>query len=118
MINAPVFGWLNIPAINAFLGTRIYPFGSAPQNPTRPYITYQVISSVSENLQSERPEIDNQRVQVDIWSEDQQETLDIGEEVRTALDTRGHQSVMIGPEKDPETQTYRLQFDYSIWLPR
>ena len=66
MINAPVFGWLNIAAINAFLGTRIYPFGSAPQNPTRPYITYQVISSVSENLQSERPEIDNQRVQVDI----------------------------------------------------
>jgi hypothetical protein len=118
MINAPVFGWLNIAAINAFVGTRIYPFGDAPQDPTAPYITYLVVSSVSQNYHGETPNTDNQRVQIDIWSRDQQETLDIGTEVQTAMDARGYQSLMIGPRKEPDTQIYRLQFDYSIWLTR
>lgn len=115
---APVYGYLNVAAVNAFVSGRIYGFGQAPQSPTKPYITWQVVSGVPSNYQGSAPVVDRQRVQIDIWSDDQQQTINIGAAVRAEMDKHGHQLNQIGPNVDPDTYTNRLTFDYSIWLPR
>lgn len=115
---APIYGYLNVAAVNAFVSGRIYGFGQAPQSPTKPYITWQVVSGVPSNYQGQAPSVDRQRIQVDIWSDDQQQTLDLGSAVRTELDKHGYQITQVGPQVDPETYTNRLTLDYSIWLGR
>lgn len=115
---APIYGYLNIGPVNTYINGRIYGFGQAPQSPTKPYITWQLVSSVPSHYQDTTPSTDRQRIQIDIWSDDQQETLDIGAAVRNALDVRGHQFNQMGPMVDQETYTNRLTLDYSIWLSR
>lgn len=115
---APVFFYLNVAAVNAFVAGRIYGFGQAPQSPAKPYITWQVVSGVPSNYHSDSPAADKQRIQIDIWSDDQQQTINIGTAVRAEMDKHGHQLNQIGPNVDPDTYTNRLTLDYSVWIKR
>jgi len=117
MIVPGVYGWLNVAAVNAFVSGRIYGFGHAPQTPTYPYITWRVITSVP-SQQFDAPAVDNQRVEVNVWSKAQQESLDAAAAVQTEMDKHGHQITQLGPERDSETKNYRTQLDYSIWSSR
>lgn len=114
----PVYLWLNVASVNAFVSGRIYGQGHIPDSPTYPYIRYQVVSGAAQNMLSEAPEVDNDRTQVDCWSRDRTEVVQLAAAVRTELDKRGHQLVKIGPTQDPETKSYRVQFDYSFWTHR
>lgn len=118
MIEPPVYRWLNVAPVNAFVSGRIYGQGHRPDSPTYPYIGYQSVSASSQNYLSEPPEMDNDRVQIDIWTRDRTEALNLAAAVRTELDKHGHQLVKIGPTQDPETKSYRVQFDYSFWANR
>jgi hypothetical protein len=113
-----VYGLLNVAGVNAHVSGRIYGFGEAPQSPTYPYITWEIVSEVPSNYLGEVPVVDNHRVEVNIWARDQQAALDTKDAVRTALDPNGHQILGLGPNVDPETQSYRIQFDYSLWTSR
>lgn len=113
-----VYALLNVAGVNAQVGSRIYGFGEAPQSPTYPYITWEIISGVPNNYTGQAPVVDRYRVEVNIWTRDQQAALDTGSAVQAALDASGHQQIQIGPSVDPETQSYRLQFDYSFWTSR
>jgi len=115
---APIYGYLNVAAVNAFVSGRIYGFGQAPQSPAKPYITWQVVSGVPSNYHDRAPTVDRQRIQVDIWSDDQSETLSLGTAVRTEMDKHGHQLNQLGPEVDDETYTNRLMLDYAVWVTR
>lgn len=118
MIEPPVYLWLNVAAVNAYVSGRIYGQGHIPDSPTYPYIRYQSVSGSSQNHLSGEPDTDQERVQVDCWTQDRQEALDLAAAVRTELDKHGYQMVKIGPSQDPETKSYRVQFDYSFWTER
>ena len=113
-----IFTILNQPSVNAFVGSRIYGAGHAGDSPQYPYITWQVISGQPNNLLSEAPTIDNARVQINIWSRSESEVRQAAEAARDVLDLFGYQSILIGPQKDPDTKSYRIQMDYSIWSHR
>jgi len=113
-----VYSYLNIAAINAIVGSRIYGFAEAPQSPTYPYITWEIISGRPSNYQGSAPAVDNYRVEINVWTRDQQNALDAITEIQSALDAHGHQLVQIGPSVDPDTQSYRAQLDYSLWTSR
>lgn len=113
-----IYAWLNVAAINAIAGTRLYPFGDAGDSPTYPYVTWFLPSSGAENYLGESPNVDNDRVQIDCWARSQQEALDLASAVRTEMDQYGHQTVKIVHPIDPDTKSYRIQFDYSLWVSR
>ena len=114
----PIYGWLNVAAVNAIAGTRLFPFGDGGDSPVYPYVTWSVPSSASENYLAETPDTDNDRVQIDCYARTQQEALNLATAVRTEMDKHGHQRVKIIHPIDPDTKSYRIQFDYSIWTSR
>lgn len=113
-----VFSLLNVAGVNATVSDRIYGFGEAPQSPTYPYITWEITSEVPSNYVSETPTVDNHRIEINIWARDQQTALDTKDAVQTALDSNGHQLISLGPNVDDDTQSYRIQLDYSLWTSR
>lgn len=113
-----IYSWLNVSAVNAIAETRLYPFNDAGDSPTYPYVVWQFVSSQAQNQLSGTPGMDNDRVQIDCYARDQQTVLDLAEAVRDAMDPRGHQLTRIDHGIDPDTKSYRLQFDYSIWMNR
>ncbi len=113
-----IYLWLNVTAVNNVAGTRIYPFGDAGDSPTYPYVTWSVVSSGAENKLSGAPDTDNDRVQLDCWAQSMQDALDLATAVRAEMDKYGHQLVKIVHPIDPDTKSYRVQFDYSIWSHR
>lgn len=113
-----VYRWLNVASVNTFVSGRIFGQGHIPDSPTYPYIRYQVVSGAAQNMLSEPPEMDNDRVQVDFFSRDRTEVAQLAAAGQAELDKRGHQKVKIGPTQDPETKSYRVQLDYSFWTHR
>jgi len=114
----PIYEWLNVAAVNAIAGTRLYPFGDAGDSPAYPYATWFLPSSGAENYLSEVPTIDRDRVQIDCWAQTPQDALDLATAVRNVMDARGHQHVRIVHPIDPDTKSYRVQLDYTVWQPR
>lgn len=113
-----VYAILNVPAVNAHVGTRIFGSGHAADSPTYPYVTWRVTTSSAENYQGQAPNIDRATVQVNIWARDEETARLAATAVRDALDAAGHQQVLIGPDRDPDTKSYRIQLDYSLWTSR
>lgn len=113
-----VYEMLNVAAVNAHVETRIFGAGHAGDSPAYPYITWQVISGAPENYQGQAPNVDNARVQINIWARDEASCRTTATAARDVLDTHGHQALLMGPERDPETKSYRIQMDYSFWTDR
>ena len=113
-----IYSILNVASVNAHVGTRIYGAGHAGDSPAYPYITWQVISGSPENYQGEAPNVDNARVQINVWARDEAAVRTAATAARDVLDAAGHQRMLMGPERDPETKSYRIQMDYSFWNQR
>ena len=93
--------------VAALVSTRIYRHGSAPQNVTRPYITWSVAGGAPENG-FDGAACDVFRVQVDSWSDTDAGVEALALAVRNAMEPRAHM-VSFGPdERDFETQRYRI----------
>jgi hypothetical protein len=102
-------------AVTAAVGTRIYRHGDAPQDVTRPYITWSVISGAPENALDEAPRIDNQTVQVNVWHDSDTGIETLAKDVRDAIEAEHH--ITQGPtnSRDPETMRYRISFIFTFW---
>lgn len=114
----PVFGVIDKAPVNAIVSGRIFGFGVAPQNTTAPYVTWSVVSGLPINTLSDSPCGDNRRVQIDCWSLDQQQVLDLAEAVRDEMEKVTHQLLQRGPTKELDTKLYRYQMDFSFWTER
>ena len=105
-------------ALTAIVADRIT-FGIAPQDQTRPYVVWFVVSAVPENLLGERPLEDDQRVQVDCWHPTSQPICrQMMQAAVDALEGIGH--IVFGPwyEFEPETKLHRWSFDLEVWNTR
>lgn len=113
-----LYALLNVAAVNAFVGSRIYGAGHAGDAPDYPYITWQVMSGRPNNYIVGAPTMDSARVQINVWSRTEAEARQAAQAARDVLDGHGYQLLLAGPTREPDTKTYRIQMDYSLWTAR
>lgn len=105
----------------SLLGTdivRVFAFGLAPEDTTKPYVTWQVITGRPENYLANRPDIDGYTLQVDVWADDGQIARDVAAAVRDAIEPHAYIVRWGGESRDPDTRAYRLSFDVSWFVHR
>ncbi len=95
---------------------RIYRHGSAPQDTSRPYITWEVISGVPDNNLSDLPPSDRITVQVDVWHQTDSGVEALAIAARDAIEPIAHMTGIPINLREPETRLYRigLQFDWIL----
>lgn len=113
-----LYSILNVASVNTHVSGRIFGAGHADDSPTYPYITWQVVSGRPKNFAAGAPNCDNARVQINVWARTEEAARLAATAVRDVMDAAGYQRVLIGPEKDPQTKSIRIQMDYSLWTDR
>ena len=112
----PIFTWLKASnAVKAIIGTtpRAFRHGDAPQDTTKPYVTWNLITGVPDNVLNTVPPSDRYTVQVDCWHQTDKGVEDLAKAVRNAIEPYAHMTGMPVNEREKETKLYRiaLQFD-------
>ena len=108
-------------AVKAIVGTnppRIYRHGTAPQDTTKPYITWQLIAGTPENHLSGTPPVDRMTVQVDCWHPTDAGIEQLALVARDACELAAHCTSMIIDERDAETKLYRIGLQFDFWTDR
>lgn len=115
----PVFQLLKASAaVKNIVGTnppRIYRHGAAPQDATKPYITWQLIAGIPENNLSDPPPVDRMTVQVDCWHQFDGGVEDLAAAARDALEVAGYLTGVIGDLKEPETKLFRMSLQVDLF---
>lgn len=117
----PVFTTLQASAdVRAILGARprLYRHGEAPQNESRPYGTWLVVSGIPENTLSETPGIDRDTVQIDVYAKGDAEIEELARVVRDQMETVTHMVAWRNPPRDEQTRLFHISMDFDYWLPR
>jgi hypothetical protein len=122
-MNPPIFEICNSnAAVRSLLRsgniTRLYKFGMAPENVTKPYAVWQTISGAPENFINQLPDMDRYSIQVDVYAVDSQSSESVAEALRNAIEPNAHIVRWGGTSKDPETNLYRYSFDIDWFVPR
>ena len=120
----------NNSGVTAFFGTnpcRFFPAGYIPQDQPMPAASFQTIGGAPANTLDAAAPADNDRIQVDCWSDDYDEAIDVAEAIRTAIESASAQTALAvgmqivsfnGHDYDSETKRFRVSFDVSIWSSR
>jgi hypothetical protein len=106
------------PTIQALLGgpePRIYPFGAAPQNVTKPYVVYQWLGGSPFNMLNCRPDADRASLQVDVYGLTTQSTNSVFKAIRYAVELNAYLTNYNGDFREEDTKLYRTSFDLD-WL--
>jgi hypothetical protein len=103
--------------LGALVSGRCYPV-TAPDSPTKPYITYQVISNVP-LVNLDGPEgLENRRVQIDIWGDSYGAVKTLEVSVKSAMAGASFTNVPLpspGEGYESDTKLYGVTMDYSVW---
>ena len=99
--------------VTALVGQRVSPILKA-QDTTLPAITLQRISIVPQNHLTGDGDLDYGRVQLDVWATTYVEARSVADACRTAL--AAYQLELESDDYDPDTETYRVIQDWSVWL--
>lgn len=124
----PIFPAVDVAAVRALLTTgngplRFYAWGQAPQNVPYPYAVWRYAAGAPENYLGDRPDIDSQTLQVDVYAADVpgqrgEKARQIAEALRDALETVSNITSWRGEGRDPQTRAYTFTFDVDFWTPR
>ena len=108
------------PAVTAIVGSppRAYRHGSAPQDTTRPYITWFLLAGVPENELSDVPGIDRCTLQVDCWHQTDAGIEALAVAVRDAVEPLAHCTAVPINTREAETKLYRIALQFDWWLSR
>lgn len=109
-------------AVQALIGTgaagnpvRFFPFGRAPQNPTKPYAVWQNISGQPENYLEDLPDTDTFTLQIDVYADTAATAEQVAIAIRNAIEPVAYVTRWGGQSRDPDTQNYRETFD-TEWI--
>ena len=95
--------------------TRFWPFGATPQDPAKPYATWQVIYGTPENYVDCAPDIDSIGVQIDVWGDTISSVRSGAEAIRRAVEGSAHVVALNGETREPDTKLYRVSFSVDFW---
>lgn len=105
-------------SVTAIIGNppRVYRHGDAPEDTSKPYVTWQVIYGNPENTLSELPASDRVSLQVNCWHTTDIGIVDLATAVRDAMEPFAHCTGMPVDQREPETKLYwiALQFDWHL----
>lgn len=102
------------PAVTALLGsnpTRLYMFGEAPQNVTKPYAVWQTVSGYPYNKLNAAPGCDHYTIQIDVYALTASSVRAVAQALRDAIEPHAYVVQWSGESKDVATGTYRYSFD-------
>lgn len=118
----PVFTYAkDSPSVLALLGTnptRFWPFGTAPQNETRPYAVHQLVYGSPENALSCPADIDLIGIQIDAYGKNVSGVRSIAEALRQAMEPHGHVVSLNGESWEQATGLWRSSFTVEFWADR
>lgn len=106
------------PGVLALLGSpepRIYPFGTSPQDGTKPYVVYQDVGGSPFNMLNCRPDADQISLQVDVYATTQAKSTEVAKAIRYAIELDSYITLYVGNMRDEETKLYRTTFRLD-WL--
>ena len=106
-------------ALSALVESRVYP-DIAPDDVTRPYITYQQVGgNVVNYTEGGVPDRRNAMVQVNVWAATRLGASELSEQAENTLRTLTDlQTTVLGARVsiyESETKLYGARQDYSIW---
>lgn len=88
--------------------------GLAPAGALAPYVTWQVISLVPENMLAGPPEFDRTLTQVDVWAPSAEGARALARQIRSALEPHGYVTAWREQAPaDPDALLYRASIDFS-----
>jgi hypothetical protein len=118
----PVYPLLVVDSVvAAYLGTRIYPHGRAPQRVIAPYLTYDVLGGAPENTLDGTPLVDSYVTRVRVWSDQDAGATDVyalGEAVRDCLEAAAHMEGVPMTGRDEETLRHYIELQFRFWVDR
>ena len=110
------------PSVLSVLGTgptRLWPFGNAPQNETRPYAVFQTVYGNPDNKLACPPTEDLWGVQFDAYAKTVSEARAVAEALRNAYEASGNYVVAYnGEDREPATMLWRVSFTVEFWTER
>lgn len=116
------FATLKVAAgVTAIFGAnpvRIYPQGEAPQGVALPYATQQLVGGQPENYLESRSDMDNARVQFDVYAVDAKAARAGAAAIRAALEGIGYVVSFNTDGRDPDTNNARYSFDMEFHTAR
>lgn len=121
--HATLFQLINVPAVQAVLGsnpTRFFHFGQAPKGTAYPYAVWQFISGAPENYLCGAPDVQRQTVQIDVYAAESQGTapaLAAAQQLLLALVEHGYVTALRGHGQDPDTKAWRVGMDFDRFTP-
>lgn len=99
--------------------TRLWPFGNAPQNETRPYAVFQTIYGNPDNKLACTPTEDLWGVQFDAYAKTVIEARAVAQALRDAYEASGNYVVAWnGEDREPVTLLWRVSFTVEFWTER
>ncbi|MBS7835219.1 hypothetical protein J7620_09675 [Wohlfahrtiimonas chitiniclastica] len=93
---------------------QIFSGGLAPLDGSLPYVTWQIISKVPTQTMGNKTKNNRSRIQFDIYSSDERQTLQIQKLFNQRLERIGYVLHSAGPMREPETKHYRISQDVSF----
>jgi hypothetical protein len=120
MIDVPIFKLARAdPAVKALLESdgilRVWKFGSAPDEPQAPYVTWQTISGDSNSNLDSHPVSDNAIIQIDVYATDEDVVDQVAKAIRFAIELDCYVVRYGEADKDPVTGMPHYSFDVS-WI--
>lgn len=79
--------------------------------PSAPYVCWQIINANPEQYLSDRSDMDDVYVQIDIYASKKATARQIGKLMRNAIEEDCYLERYTGTEKDPPTNLYRISLD-------
>lgn len=83
--------------------------------PSAPYVCWQIINANPEQYLSDRSDMDDVYVQIDIYATKKSTARQIGRLLRNAIEEDCYLEGYTGAEREPETKLYRVSLD-TRWL--
>jgi hypothetical protein len=98
---------------------RFWPFGSAPQDETRPYATHQLVSGAPVNTITTPPRADRASVQVDAYGKTATEAWTVANAIAGAIETSlAYVASWDLALIDADTGLFRVAFTCDFYVPR
>jgi hypothetical protein len=114
----PIYSWLNTSAVQTLVDRRVYRHGNAPQDTTRPYVTWSLVFGLPDNELSAPPVSDRYTIQIDCWHPEDSGVEELAVAVRDAIEAYAHITGMPVNERDAETKLYRIALQADVLLNR
>ena len=105
-------------AAKALLGSspvRFWQFGSAPQNPQKPYAVWQRIFGAPGNYVNQVPDSDNFSLQIDVYATTADSARAVAAAIRDAVEPVSYITNWLGESIEPETKLYRFSMQ-NEWI--